>query len=111
MNRFDEKVYRVTKRRDGPSLQEQKGQLLRLKQDLEQFKSRQAGAAVVGSLQARIRDLESSITRAEAARMMDRESRRPRDGEEDTDPGAASGNSMRATSSRFPPRGRPGRTF
>ena len=111
MNRFDEKVYRVTKRRDGPSLQEQKGQLLRLKQDLEQFKSRQAGAAVVGSLQARIRDLESSITRAEAARMMDRESRRPRDGEEDTDPSGASGNSMRATSSRFPPRGRPGRTF
>ena len=111
MNRFDEKVYRVTKRRDGPSLQEQKGQLLRLKQDLEQFKSRQAGAAVVGSLQARIRDLESSISRAEAVRMMDRESRRPREGEEDTDPGAAPGNSMRATSSRFPPRGRPGRTF
>ena len=113
MNRFDEKVYRVTKRRDGPSLQEQKGQLLRLKQDLEQFKSRQAGAAVVGSLQARIRELESSISRAEAARTMDREARRPDGGEEDADPGAipVQDNSLRATSSRFPPRGRPGRTF
>ncbi|MDQ2105528.1 Gas vesicle protein V [Azospirillum sp. C340-1] len=113
MNRFDEKVYRVTKRRDGPSLQEQKGQLLRLKQDLEQFRSRQAGAAVVGSLQARIRELESSISRAEAAGMMDREARRSHGGEENADPGAVPvpENSMRATSSRFPPRGRPGRTF
>lgn len=113
MNRFDEKVYRVTKRRDGPSLQEQKSQLLRLKQDLDQFKSRQAGAAVVGSLQARIRELESSISRGEASRMMDRESRRPHGGDEDAAPGdmPVPENSMRATSSRFPPRGRTGRTF
>lgn len=113
MNRFDEKVYRVTKRRYGPSLQEQKSQLLRLKQDLDQFKSRQAGAAVVGSLQARIRELEASVTHAEAARVTDRESRRPRGGEEDAESGAMpmADGTMRATSSRFPPRGRPGRTF
>ncbi|WP_247883329.1 Gas vesicle protein V [Azospirillum brasilense] len=102
----------MTKRRDGPSLPEQKSQLLRLKQDLEQFKSRQAGAAVVGSLQARIRELESSISHAEAARVTDRDSRRPRD-EEDAESGDMTmpDGTMRATSSRFPPRGRPGRTF
>nr|WP_301340719.1 Gas vesicle protein V [Azospirillum brasilense] len=113
VNRFDEKVYRVTKRRDGPSLQEQKSQLLRLKQDLEQFKSRQAGAAVVGSLQARIRELESSLSRAEAARVTDREARRPRGDDEDAESGdmPMADGTMRATSSRFPPRGRPGRTF
>ncbi|WP_448206170.1 Gas vesicle protein V [Azospirillum sp. sgz302134] len=120
MNRFDEKVYRVPKRKDGPSLADQKGQLVRLKQDLEQFRARQAGAAVVGTLQARIRELEASISRAEAARMMDRQSRRPDSDDATTgdaggdaggDASAAPAGGMRATSSRFPPRGRPGRTL
>ncbi|MCW2243982.1 Gas vesicle protein V [Azospirillum canadense] len=114
MNRFDEKVYRVPKRKDGPSLAEQKNQLLRLKQDLEQFKARQAGTAVIGSLQARIRDLEANVTRAEAAGMMDRQSRRApgEEGGEPTGEGGAEGpGGYRATSSRFPPRGRPGRDY
>lgn len=115
MNRFDEKVYRVPKRKDGPSLAEQKSQLVRLKQDLDQFRARQAGTAVIGSLQARIRDLEASISRAEAARMMDRQSRRPADadeaGESSAEAGSAGPGGYRATSSRFPPRGRPGRGF
>lgn len=114
MNRFDEKVYRVPKRKDGPSLAEQKNQLLRLKQDLEQFKARQAGTAVIGSLQARIRDLEANVTRAEAAGMMDRQSRRPAgdEGAEGSGAGGTEGaGGYRATSSRFPPRGRPGRDY
>lgn len=112
MNRFDEKVYRIPKRKDGPSLAEQKSQLVRLKQDLEQFKARQAGAAVIGSLQARIRDLEANLTRAEAVRSADRQSRRgaAEEGDEPTGDAAPSGG-YRATSSRFPPRGRPGRDF
>ena len=108
VNRYDEKVYRVPRRKDGPSLAEQKSQLVRLKQDLEQFKARQAGAAVVASLQSRIRDLEASISRAEGARMLDRQARQP-SGEPDDAPASAGG--YRATSSRFPPRGRPGRDY
>ncbi len=111
MNRFDEKVYRVPKRREGPSLADQKSQLVRLKQDLEQFKARQAGTAVIGTLQARIRDLEASVSRAEAARMLDHQSRRQNDGGDAGEPTAAPAGGLRATSSRFPPRGRPGRSF
>jgi len=111
VNRFDEKVYRVPKRKEGPSLADQKSQLVRLKQDLEQFKARQAGTAVIGTLQARIRDLEASVSRAEAARMLDRQSRRPNDGDDAGEPAAAPAGGLRATSSRFPPRGRPGRGF
>lgn len=111
MNRYDEKVYRVPKRKDGPSLAEQKSQLVRLKQDLEQFKARQAGASVVASLHSRIRDLEASISRAEGARMLDRQARRPAGEGEDTNDAPTPVGGLRATSSRFPPRGRPGRGF
>ena len=112
MNRYDEKVYRVPKRKDGPSPADQKSQLVRLKQDLEQFKARQAGAAVVASLQTRIRDLEASISRAEGARMLERQARRPATEGGDANDGApAPVGGYRATSSRFPPRGRPGRGF
>lgn len=118
MNRYDEKVYRVPRKKEGPSLAEQKSQLFRLKQDLEQFKARQAGAAVVGSLRERIRDLEASIARAEAARNTDRPRRSVEDGAEANDGGDGGGNNggaggpgtVRSTSSRFPPRGRPGRS-
>lgn len=111
MNRYDEKVYRVPRKKEGPSLAEQKSQLLRLKQDLEQFRARQAGGAVIGSLQKRIRDLEASVSRAEAARSADHP-RRPSDDGADGNDGTAGGpGTVRSTSSRFPPRGRPGRSF
>ncbi|MBP2314635.1 Gas vesicle protein V [Azospirillum soli] len=110
MNRYDEKVYRVPRRKDGPSLAEQKSQLVRLKQDLEQFKARQAGAAVVTSLQSRIRDLEASISRAEGARMLDRQARQSATDGDGGDAATTAGG-YRATSSRFPPRGRPGRDY
>ena len=111
MNRYAEKVYRVTRRKDGPTLAEQKGQLVRLKQDLEQFKARQAGAAVVASLQARIRDLEASVSRAEGAGLVERQARRHPAEDETGDPASPPAGGIRATSSRFPPRGRPGRGF
>ena len=105
MSNYDEKAYRMTRSKDGPSLAEQKSQLARLKQDLEQFKNRQAGAAVMATLQERIRELEASVSRADTARALDREARRaPRDA--DDRPGAGD---VRSTSSRFPPRGTPGR--
>ena len=101
MPNYDEKAYRVTRSKDGPSLAEQKSQLARLKQDLEQFKARQAGAAIMGSLIERIRDLEGSINRIENARALDREARQSgEDGPREP---------VRSTSSRFPPRGTPGR--
>lgn len=106
MPSYDEKAYRFTKRKDGPSLAEQKSQLARLKQDLEQFKNRQAGASVMASLQERIRELEASVARADNARALDREARRPSG---DRDENAAPGQEVRSTSSRFPPRGTPGR--
>jgi len=102
MPNYDERAYRVTRSKEGPSLAEQKSQLARLKQDLEQFKSRQAAGAILGSLQERIRDLEASVARIENARTLDREARQS---------GEGGGNSpVRATSSRFPPRGTPGRS-
>lgn len=102
MPNYDEKAYRMTRSKDGPTLAEQKSQLARLKQDLEQFTSRQAGAAILGSLRERIRDLEGSIARIENARTLDREARQSGEG------GGRS--EVRATSSRFPPRGTPGRS-
>ncbi|HYG87038.1 MAG TPA: Gas vesicle protein V [Azospirillum sp.] len=102
MPNYDEKAYRMTRSKDGPTLAEQKSQLARLKQDLEQFTSRQAGGAILGSLKERIRDLEGSIARIENARALDREARR-------TGEDGGPGNPVRATSSRFPPRGTPGR--
>jgi len=103
MPSHDERAYRVTRSKEGPTLAEQKSQLARLKQDLEQFKSRQAGGAILGSLQERIRELEASVARAENARTLDREARR--DGSSEGSGGAE----VRSTSSRFPPRGTPTR--
>ena len=102
MPNYDEKAYRMTRSKDGPSLAEQKSQLARLKQDLEQFTSRQAGGAILGSLKERIRDLEGSIARIENARALDREARRS--GEDGPN------HQARSTSGRFPPRGTPGRS-
>ncbi len=110
MTNYDEKAYRIAKSKNGPSLAEQKSQLARLKQDLEQFKSRQTGAAVVGSLQERIRELEASIAHADTARALDREAHRSfKDGQKEGDDDRAHADEVRLTSSRFPPRGTPGR--
>lgn len=116
MNRYDEKVYRTPRRKEGPTLAEQKSQLVRLKQDLEQFRARQTGAAVISTLRDRIRELEGSINRAEsvkaerAARQAERDSYHGGGDEGDAGGDPANG-SVQSTSSRFPPRGRPGRSF
>lgn len=119
MNRYDEKVYRTPRRKEGPTLAEQKSQLVRLKQDLEQFRARQAGASVVSTLRDRIRELEGLISKAEgakverAARQAERASYQdggPDQGGSDENE-AGDGGAVRSTSSRFPPRGRTGRSY
>jgi phage shock protein A len=104
VSRYEEKVYRVAKGKGGPSVAEMKSQLMRLKQDLEQFRGRGAGAAVVSSLQTRIRDLQASLAEAEAAQAQRRQARAR--AEEDGQDEARM--PTRATSTRFPPRGTPG---
>ncbi|SMH60609.1 hypothetical protein [Azospirillum agricola] len=100
MSRHEESVYRTSKKPGEPSLAEMKSQAARLKQDLDQFKGRGAGAALIQPLQERIRDLEAAIAHAQAAKAgpgPDPDApdyRRPAAG---------------ATSSRFPPRGKPTR--
>ncbi len=100
MSRHEETVYRTTKKSGEPSLQEMKSQAARLKQDLEQFQGRGAGAALIMPLRERIRDLESAIAHAQAQKAAPRP---------DPDGGHAPRTVVQATSSRFPPRGTTGR--
>ncbi len=100
MSRHEENAYRTTKRSGDLSVAEMKSQASRLKQDLDQFKGRGAGAALIQPLQERIRDLESAIAHAQAAK--NGASPDP-DSPDYQRPGAGS------ESSRFPPRGKPTR--
>lgn len=102
MSKFEDRAFRVGKSK--PNLAEMKSQLGRLKHDLEQFMARKPGGAVVDPLRARIRALEAEINEAEAARKRERPP-----AAEDGDEPERGGTLVRATSSRFPPRGRPGR--
>ncbi|WP_207457108.1 Gas vesicle protein V [Azospirillum sp. SYSU D00513] len=104
MSRYEEKVYRVSKGKGGPSIAEMKNQLARLKQDLEQFQGRGAGAAVQSSLQSRIRELQTSLSEAEAAQARRQQARRAEDDDDD----GPRRPQVQATSSRFPPRGTTG---
>jgi hypothetical protein len=100
VSRHEESVYRTTRKSGEPSLKEMKSQAARLKQDLEQFQGRGAGAALIMPLRERIRDLEAAIAHAEA-----RKAAPPRDPDDPAAPRVI----VQATSSRFPPRGPPGR--
>jgi septal ring factor EnvC (AmiA/AmiB activator) len=105
VSRYEEKVWRVPKGKGGPSIAEMKSQLARLKQDMEQFQGRGAGAAVMASLRDRIRQLQGSLAEAEAAQAQRRQARShaEEDARED-----GPRRPQQTTSSRFPPRGTPG---
>lgn len=105
MSRYEERTYRVGKKK--PNIQEMKSQRERLRQDLEQFSARKPGAVVIQSLRERIKALDQEIADAEAERKRERAASAP--GDEEGGP-ADDGPRMpqRATSTRFPPRGRTG---
>lgn len=106
MSRYEERTYRVGKKK--PNIQEMKSQRERLRQDLEQFAARKPGAVVIQSLRERIKALDQEILEAEAERKRERTAAAP--GDEDGADGGPDGPRMpqRAVSSRFPPRGRTG---
>lgn len=103
MSKFEDRAFRVGKRRSG--LAEMKSQLVRLRQDLEQIAARNPTGAVVAPLRQRIRALEGEIAEAEADKARNRP--QPRDEAEGEEGGTTYG-SVRSTAGRFPPRGRTG---
>ncbi|WP_156927254.1 Gas vesicle protein V [Azospirillum halopraeferens] len=103
MSKFEDRAFRVGKRRSG--LAEMKGQLVRLRQDLEQIAARNPAGAVVAPLRQRIRALEAEIAEAEAERAR---SRPPSRDEADAGDEGGPRGGVRSTAGRFPPRGRPG---
>jgi len=113
VSKYEERAYQVG--RSKPNIAGMKNQLERLKHDLEQFAARKPSGAVVITLRERIRELEATIAEAEANRK--RESQAVRSAADDAAEGepavVPTGGSVRTgtytTSSRFPPRGRPGR--
>lgn len=106
MSKYEERVYRTTNKK--PNIAELKNQLMRLRHDLAQFTARKPDGAVVAPLQARIHELEAEIAEAQEAK---RREEQASSGDADDMAGRfrSGQGSMRATSSRFPPRGRPGR--
>ncbi len=113
MSKYEERAYQVG--RTKPNIAGMKNQLARLKHDLEQFAARKPSGAVVTTLKERIREIEATIAEAEANRK--RESQAARSVAEDAAegepaPSSTTGPAVRTgtytTSSRFPPRGRPG---
>jgi hypothetical protein len=118
VSKYEERAYQVG--RSKPNIAGMKNQLARLKHDLEQFAARKPSGAVVITLKERIRELEATIAEAEANRK--RESQAARSVAEEAADGEAAAASQTGTatatvgrtgsyttSSRFPPRGRPGR--
>ncbi|MGQ9369092.1 Gas vesicle protein V [Azospirillum sp. ST 5-10] len=103
MSKFEDRAFRVGKRRS--SLAEMKGQLVRLRQDLEQIAARNPTGAVVAPLRQRIRALEGEIAEAEADKARNRPP--PRDDGEGDEPSGTRA-PVRSTAGHFPPRGRPG---
>ena len=110
MSKYEEQAYRVGGAKPNPNAKPNvpllKSQLARLKHDLEQFMARKPDGSVIAPLRERIKELESTIASAEAENKRERLASRP-DDDDDAGPGARG--EMRSTSSRFPPRGRPGR--
>jgi hypothetical protein len=111
VSKYEERVYLVGKKK--PNIAELKNRLVRLRHDLEQFTARKPGGAVVAPLRERIVALEAEIVEAEANRARERQlSMGPADDDGPTPPGSGEGDASslnRATSGRFPPRGRPTR--
>ncbi len=113
MSKYEERAYQVG--RSKPNIAGLKNQLTRLKHDLDQFVARKPSGSVVVTLKERIRELEATIAEAEANRK--RESQAASSVAEEAAEGdaataqtkAASRTASYTTSSRFPPRGRPGR--
>jgi hypothetical protein len=110
VSKYEEQAYRVGGAKPNPNAKPNvpllKSQLARLKHDLEQFIARKPDGSVIAPLKERIREMESTIAAAEAENKRERQASRP---DADDDAGPGSRQDMRATSSRFPPRGRPGR--
>ncbi len=77
-----------------------KTQLARLKEDLSRFVARSPHGSVVGPLRQRIHEIEMQIAEA------DRERQRARPAAAPPPPADESGESVRSTGSRFPPRRR-----
>jgi hypothetical protein len=111
VSKYEEQAYRVGGAKPNPNAKPNvpllKSQLARLKHDLEQFMARKPDGSVIAPLRERIREMESTIASAEAENKRERQASSSQPDDDDTGPGARG--EMRATSSRFPPRGRPGR--
>ena len=100
MSRHEENAYRTTKRSGDLSVAEMKSQASRLKQDLDQFMGRGAGAALIMPLKERIRDLEAAIAHAQSLK-----------GGASPDPDSPDyqRGGDHSVSTRFPPRGKASR--
>ncbi|MEI8394413.1 MAG: Gas vesicle protein V [Rhodospirillaceae bacterium] len=106
MSKYEDRAYNVG--RSKPNIAGLKNQLARLKHDLEQFVARKPSGEVVITLKGRIRELEATIAEAEANKKREAQARTAADDSgPDTNPRSSSG--VHSISSRFPPRGRPGR--
>jgi uncharacterized protein involved in exopolysaccharide biosynthesis len=110
VSKYEEQAYRVGGGKPNPNAKPNvpllKSQLARLRHDLEQFIARKPDGSVIAPLKERIREMEATIASAEAENKRERQSARNSDDDDDT--GARQ--ELRSTSSRFPPRGRPGRS-
>ena len=118
MSKYEERAYQVG--RTKPNIAGMKNQLARLKHDLEQFTARKPAGSVVATLKGRIRELEATIAEAEANKKRESQAARAiaEEAGEAAEADAAGISSEKtslgrtssySTSSRFPPRGRPGR--
>lgn len=111
MSKYEEQAYRVGVGKPNPNAKPNvpllKSQLARLKHDLAQFIARKPDGSVIAPLKERIREMEATIASAEAENKRERQSAR---NPEDDDDVGGSRQEIRSTSSRFPPRGRPGRS-
>jgi hypothetical protein len=110
VSKYEEQAYRVGGAKPNPNAKPNiallKSQLARLTHDLEQFMARKPDGSVIAPLKERIREMEATIASAEAESKRERQAVRAADDDDDSQTGRPE---MRSTSSRFPPRGRPGR--
>ncbi len=108
MSKYEELAFQVGKTKT--DLAALKSQLVRLKNDLDQFLSRKPDGAVVQPLRERIKQLEADISAAETSKTRDRQVRA--DALEDAaaeaseKAGAHPDSRHRSASTRFPPRRR-----
>ncbi len=103
MSRHEERAYRVGSTK--PTLASMKQQLVRLKEDLLQFKSRKPDGAMIQPLRDRIRSLEAEIAEAEASKKRDREEKSQREPGDPAEPNQGY-TAIRGNQGHFPPRRR-----